>query len=140
MPKSSSDGRWTILGQSFGGFCALTYLSIAPEGERAARGGPRRAASAAQRLCLHMRECMAVPIRRTRACADAREHTVSPCLCIGAYPFAVHYDDALLCAGLTDALLTGGIPPAVADACPAERTYRALYRRVLLQNRRYYAR
>jgi pimeloyl-ACP methyl ester carboxylesterase len=28
--------RWSILGQSFGGFCALTYLSIAPEGLREA--------------------------------------------------------------------------------------------------------
>jgi pimeloyl-ACP methyl ester carboxylesterase len=27
---------WTILGQSFGGFCALTYLSFAPEGLEAA--------------------------------------------------------------------------------------------------------
>ncbi|KAI5647189.1 hypothetical protein M9H77_33194 [Catharanthus roseus] len=25
-------GRWTVLGQSFGGFCAVTYLSFAPEG------------------------------------------------------------------------------------------------------------
>ncbi|MER5866959.1 alpha/beta fold hydrolase [Kitasatospora sp. NPDC002040] len=25
-------GRWTLLGQSFGGFCTLTYLSLAPEG------------------------------------------------------------------------------------------------------------
>ena len=25
-------GRWTVLGQSFGGFCALTYLSFAPNG------------------------------------------------------------------------------------------------------------
>ena len=28
--------RWSILGQSFGGFCALTYLSQAPEGLREA--------------------------------------------------------------------------------------------------------
>lgn len=28
--------RWSVLGQSFGGFCALTYLSIAPDGLRAA--------------------------------------------------------------------------------------------------------
>jgi pimeloyl-ACP methyl ester carboxylesterase len=28
--------RWSILGQSFGGFCTLTYLSIAPEGLREA--------------------------------------------------------------------------------------------------------
>ena len=28
--------RWSILGQSFGGFCAQTYLSIAPEGLREA--------------------------------------------------------------------------------------------------------
>ncbi|SEN38046.1 alpha/beta fold hydrolase [Actinacidiphila rubida] len=27
-------GRWTLLGQSFGGFCALTYLSFAPQGLR----------------------------------------------------------------------------------------------------------
>ncbi|WP_328306915.1 alpha/beta hydrolase [Streptomyces sp. NBC_00442] len=29
-------GRWTLLGQSFGGFCTLTYLSLAPEGLREA--------------------------------------------------------------------------------------------------------
>jgi pimeloyl-ACP methyl ester carboxylesterase len=29
-----SDGRWSVLGQSFGGFCAVTYLSFAPEGLR----------------------------------------------------------------------------------------------------------
>lgn len=28
--------RWSVLGQSFGGFCVLTYLSIAPEGLREA--------------------------------------------------------------------------------------------------------
>ncbi|GAA3291305.1 alpha/beta fold hydrolase [Dactylosporangium vinaceum] len=28
------DGTWTVLGQSFGGFCAVTYLSFAPEGLR----------------------------------------------------------------------------------------------------------
>ncbi|MFF1872325.1 alpha/beta fold hydrolase [Streptomyces sp. CB03911] len=28
------DRRWSLLGQSFGGFCALTYLSLAPEGLR----------------------------------------------------------------------------------------------------------
>ena len=28
--------RWSILGQSFGGFCSLSYLSIAPEGLREA--------------------------------------------------------------------------------------------------------
>ena len=26
------DGRWTLLGQSFGGFCSVHYLSAAPEG------------------------------------------------------------------------------------------------------------
>ncbi|MFE0458331.1 alpha/beta fold hydrolase [Kitasatospora sp. NPDC058965] len=30
------DGKWTVLGQSFGGFCTLTYLSLAPEGVREA--------------------------------------------------------------------------------------------------------
>lgn len=28
------DTRWSVLGQSFGGFCALTYLSFAPSGLR----------------------------------------------------------------------------------------------------------
>ncbi|GAA1595936.1 alpha/beta fold hydrolase [Actinomadura kijaniata] len=28
------EGRWSVLGQSFGGFCAVTYLSLAPEGLR----------------------------------------------------------------------------------------------------------
>ncbi|MDH6127749.1 alpha/beta fold hydrolase [Kitasatospora sp. GP82] len=30
------EDRWTLLGQSFGGFCTLTYLSLAPEGLREA--------------------------------------------------------------------------------------------------------
>ncbi|WP_354642566.1 alpha/beta fold hydrolase [Kitasatospora camelliae] len=30
------DRRWSLLGQSFGGFCTLTYLSLAPEGLREA--------------------------------------------------------------------------------------------------------
>jgi pimeloyl-ACP methyl ester carboxylesterase len=30
------DGPWTVLGQSFGGFCVWTYLSFFPEGLRAA--------------------------------------------------------------------------------------------------------
>lgn len=34
--RSLSSPPWTILGQSFGGFCALTYLSFAPEGLRGA--------------------------------------------------------------------------------------------------------
>ena len=33
VPSDNSNGRWSVLGQSFGGFCALTYLSFAPEGE-----------------------------------------------------------------------------------------------------------
>src|SRR5262249_39759770 len=28
--------RWSVLGQSFGGFCAMTYLSFAPAGLREA--------------------------------------------------------------------------------------------------------
>ena len=45
-----------------------------------------------------------------------------------------------LSSGLAEVLITGGIPPAIADRCPAERTYTALFRRVLAQNARYYAR
>lgn len=31
VPSTNHDGRWTILGQSFGGFCCVSYLSVAPE-------------------------------------------------------------------------------------------------------------
>jgi thioester reductase-like protein len=34
--KLTGGGRWSILGQSYGGFIALTYLSMAPEGLSAA--------------------------------------------------------------------------------------------------------
>ena len=30
---TGSDGRWSVLGQSFGGFCAVHYLSNYPEGD-----------------------------------------------------------------------------------------------------------
>jgi len=33
VPKSNCMGKWSILGQSFGGFCAITYLGLAPEGK-----------------------------------------------------------------------------------------------------------
>lgn len=33
VPGTNHDGRWTVLGQSFGGFCCVTYLSLAPESE-----------------------------------------------------------------------------------------------------------
>lgn len=32
VPQDNCMGKWSTLGQSFGGFCSLTYLSIAPEG------------------------------------------------------------------------------------------------------------
>eukprot|EP00798_Chlamydomonas_sp_ICE-L_P004099 gene4099-14200_t len=31
VPKDCYGGRWSLLGQSFGGFCAATYLSFAPD-------------------------------------------------------------------------------------------------------------
>ncbi|WP_415855668.1 alpha/beta fold hydrolase [Sinomonas sp. G460-2] len=34
--RALSSGPWTVYGQSFGGFCALTYLSLAPHGLREA--------------------------------------------------------------------------------------------------------
>jgi hypothetical protein len=33
VPEDNTGGKWSILGQSFGGFCAFTYLSQAPDGE-----------------------------------------------------------------------------------------------------------
>ncbi|OAE23665.1 hypothetical protein AXG93_2079s1130 [Marchantia polymorpha subsp. ruderalis] len=64
--------RWNILGQSFGGFCAVTYLSLAP-------------------------------------------------------------------AGLRYVLLTGGLPP-LGDGCTADTVYRECYKRVALQNAKFYSR
>ncbi|MCX4966525.1 alpha/beta hydrolase [Streptomyces sp. NBC_00654] len=31
-PQLTGGGTWTVLGQSYGGFCAVRYLSVAPEG------------------------------------------------------------------------------------------------------------
>lgn len=31
-PRLTGGAPWTVLGQSFGGFCAVTYLSLAPQG------------------------------------------------------------------------------------------------------------
>lgn len=73
VPPESYGGRWSLLGQSYGGFCCTTYLSIAP-------------------------------------------------------------------LSLIEVLMTGGIPPNIHSPCVADQVYRALYRRVLLQNQRYYER
>lgn len=63
---------WSLLGQSYGGFCAVTYLSFAP-------------------------------------------------------------------ASLKQVLLTGGLPP-VTLGCTAELVYRACFKRVLHQNKKFYSR
>ncbi|KAL2653123.1 hypothetical protein R1flu_021251 [Riccia fluitans] len=64
--------RWSILGQSFGGFCAVTYLSMAP-------------------------------------------------------------------GGLRHVLLTGGLPP-LGEGCTADMVYRECFKRVALQNAKFYSR
>lgn len=43
-------------------------------------------------------------------------------------------------AGLTEVMITGGIPPGVDMACSAEVVYRALYKRVIILNERFYRR
>ncbi len=42
--------------------------------------------------------------------------------------------------GLYEVLLTGGIPPGIDQPCSAHAAYRALYKRVLAQNDKYYQR
>jgi hypothetical protein len=44
------------------------------------------------------------------------------------------------CAGLLEVLLTGGIPPYIDDPCPADAVYMATFRRVMVQNEKYYTR
>jgi hypothetical protein len=43
-------------------------------------------------------------------------------------------------AGLLEVFLTGGIPPCIDEACPADTVYQATFRRVLVQNQKYYTR
>jgi len=65
--------KWTVLGQSFGGFCIVTYLSFAPH-------------------------------------------------------------------GIKEALITGGLPPLTHLPSSAEQTYTELFKRVIAQNEKYWAR
>jgi hypothetical protein len=44
------------------------------------------------------------------------------------------------CAGLLEVFLTGGIPPFIDDPCLAESVYMATFRRVMVQNEKYYTR
>ena len=76
--------RWSVLGQSFGGFCVTAYLSIAPGG--AARGADHRRPAAVRRagrggLRRHLRPhrsprnralLRALPRRPRRACGRCR--------------------------------------------------------------------
>lgn len=73
VPLESCNGRMALLGQSFGGFCCLTYLSIRPH-------------------------------------------------------------------GLTEVMLTGGLPPGISLPCAAHDAYRSLFSCVLQQNVKFYER
>ncbi len=55
------DGQWTVLGQSFGGFCTVTYLSFAPHG--LSGGADRRRAARPRRPC---RRRLPAHLRRRR--------------------------------------------------------------------------
>lgn len=43
-------------------------------------------------------------------------------------------------AGLLEVFLTGGIPPFIDDHCPADKVYMATFRRVMVQNEKFYTR
>jgi hypothetical protein len=43
-------------------------------------------------------------------------------------------------AGVAEAIITGGIPPAIEDANAAETVYNATFQRVYNQNRKFYQR
>ena len=34
ISSDAQNSRWSLLGQSFGGFCAVQYLSAAPQGQQ----------------------------------------------------------------------------------------------------------
>lgn len=43
-------------------------------------------------------------------------------------------------AGLTEVMLTGGLPPCIDSSCAADEAYRHLFPRVQAQNRKFYKR
>lgn len=70
------DGRWTLLGQSFGGFIALHYLSVAPDalaGVMITGGLPSLERSALEVY----RACFAVLERKTRRFAERHPREVA---------------------------------------------------------------
>jgi len=60
VPLDNTQGKWSILGQSFGGFCAFTYLSLAPEGKTTQHSCLLMHTHTAQ-TCTHSARCTAVP-------------------------------------------------------------------------------
>lgn len=109
VPKNNFLGKWSILGQSFGGFAALTYLSIANEGwSNSAVFAQTPSVLACFRLC---------------AVRLVLPPTFPPVL--------TQLLSILWLAGLMEVLLTGGIPPHINKGLGCEAAYPSLLRRLM---------
>lgn len=112
LSSSSGDGRrWCVLGQSFGGFCCTRYLSAEPQ------GAPPPPPPVTPCVTAHHREIFKA---------------------VQVPDFCVHAPSGR--AGLLEVFMTGGIPPHVDDDCAADKVYMATFRRVMVQNEKFYTR
>ena len=71
-----------------------------------------------------------------------RGHPTLPFLSASSNIIAWDYTMAvcLPAAGLTEVILTGGLPPRLDAPCAAEEAYRRLYPRIIAQNHKFYKR
>lgn len=117
MPDSKP---WAILGQSFGGFCCVEYLSKFPSGAyppTATRPPAPRRTPAAAALVSTASSCIAPAHAAVSQQQTRRPH-----------------------AGVSECIMTGGIPPDIDSPCAADAVYTRTYHHVIKQNQKYYER
>ena len=115
---ASGGGRWSLLGQSFGGFCAVS---------------PRRPAG---------QVLAGMPFGQEQRAHDSSAEHGQPTSCghswlpmpAGARLVQVSYLSTAPEA-LSEVLLTGGLPPGLTQPCSAEAAYMSLYRCSLVSGR-----
>ena len=116
--------RWCILGQSFGGFCCVNYLSTAPDGSHpiAPDTSGYSAVSVAALGWLHVHAAV---------CESE---------CHGTETVPCSTSIFTLLQGSWKSSLQAAYRPCIDDACPLDTVYQATFRRVLVQNQKFYTR
>jgi pimeloyl-ACP methyl ester carboxylesterase len=141
LTEGEEKTKWSIIGQSFGGFCCAQYLSKAPECARTSCPNDCRF-SRDSALPSELSACRcrfwSPPVSRNssmpagvfkRMCTSPPLHTER---------VSVHSDGRR--ADLYEVFMTGGIPPGIDEACAAELVYRHTFQRVATQNEKFYRR